>query len=305
MITKVSMTVFIAVVLSPFFGIAKSFDTPVTSQIESVPRAENLKSDFPASSSKSEKFKSQNMSIKDLVRAQNMNRKAHVEQMPSQRSLVGTESGGGGDTDVIEFLQYARRFASHLSEKAIQLGVTSSDINSVILKLEQSLNSGEKAKLSFTQDILTDQFGIQKMAVFERNLFYILVDRNLWSAQNPQAKSRLVEIEILGLAGSQERYSEVVDYSRVLQLSYRQGERHLAAVCGKTIDLEKIKHEDYNYEGGINYQKPYLMAHTFNAGSHAVTTICETPTATALIVELYLHNQYSQLVLFFPLQNYN
>lgn len=130
-------------------------------------------------------------------------------------SAEGTR--GGGDPDAVQFLAIARKMHSWLvSNHAKSFSISPVRLNEVIQSIEESLNSteqGVRAKLEFTDNSVVDDHDVSKFAVFDRSGESILVDRRRWKDADPSSRYELVALELLGLAGSEVRYSEAIALS--------------------------------------------------------------------------------------------
>ncbi len=119
----------------------------------------------------------------------------------------GTESGGGGDPDAVDFLLKVKA----IGEWALRTsaGVSDSDaetINSNAKKLVHLMDDPRATPISMVEQELYDTSGASKIAIFDLNLFKVQITRSKWKALNDEDKFVLAALELFGLSQLQDRY---------------------------------------------------------------------------------------------------
>lgn len=202
-----------------------------------------------------------------------LSEKRRAESMSSKNLAPKVEGGvstGGGDADVIEFLNIANALDLFL-QNAPQYcpGSDCAFFSAYVVKLNQNLGSNEKSLVSFTQKVLVDFYGTEKQALFNREDLSILVNRSEWHSlqNNTQAKFALVAAEIFGLGGANERYFRVGEISKnIVALDSRQNASGKYSESIEGLDkaviacVESVQHQlnsemsqlEQEYEGKIN-----------------------------------------------------
>lgn len=127
------------------------------------------------------------------------------------RTPQGTQSGGGGDPDVTEFIHLGWKFI----ERLLATGQMEEDsvLRKTLREIQESVDDTTKtAQIIFipTGERLVDPHGVPKPAVFDPSLHTIFVNRDLWAKMTVPQKYRVVQLELLGLMGSDHRYSQTL-----------------------------------------------------------------------------------------------
>src|SRR5437868_8833011 len=121
---------------------------------------------------------------------------------------MGTESGGGGDPDAVDFL----RKVITIGEWALRshAGLTSTDvqvINTNAKKLSNLMDDPAVTPISMVEQDLTDESGASKVALFDLAAFKIRVTRAKWKALSDEDKFLVAALELFGLSEVQNRYA--------------------------------------------------------------------------------------------------
>lgn len=120
---------------------------------------------------------------------------------------IGTESGGGGDPDAVDFLlkvrvvgEWARSQTSAVNEAEGQR------IFSTARKLSLLMDEASQTPIVMVQKNLTDASGASKVALYNLNAFKIEITRSKWNNLSEEDKYVTAALELLGLAQVTDRY---------------------------------------------------------------------------------------------------
>jgi hypothetical protein len=148
---------------------------------------------------------------------------------------AGVNSGGGGDTDAVQFLGLALETGYWINNSA-RPELKGAQFNKFVADLASNLDGKEKARLIFdykagAKTIERDPFGVPKIAIFKTSDQSIHVDRNMWRVLSLKDKYEVVSLEIFGLLGVHERYVVAGDvsshYQEMTQANYYEISRAL------------------------------------------------------------------------------
>ncbi|RZJ85637.1 MAG: hypothetical protein EOO20_19930, partial [Chryseobacterium sp.] len=94
---------------------------------------------------------------------------------------AGSEGRGGGDLDAVEFLMAAKEVGTWMKSSAIFNDVAVNNYLDVLAGLTKEMDGGVLAPIRFTDEMLTDNFGVSKMALFTKSPNRIVINRPMWA----------------------------------------------------------------------------------------------------------------------------
>ena len=123
-------------------------------------------------------------------------------------AISGTESGGGGDPDAADFLLQMKTFSSWVESDYSSLTPPQVDeISKTVSYFSNAIENPDQTPVRFTEEMLRDESGSEKVALFFKNPTYIRVNRILWKAQTLKEKQVTAALELMGLAEIKNRYT--------------------------------------------------------------------------------------------------
>ena len=129
----------------------------------------------------------------------------------SQNLFASARDTGGGDPMTLEFIAKGEKLVQWIKAHPEKVSVSAEAVNDQVQSLLKSLDSHETAKLSFTKEELKDANGVSKPALFDRSAGTIRVNGRAWDQAGEVGRYKIAALELLGLAGSQSRYEEVMN----------------------------------------------------------------------------------------------
>lgn len=120
----------------------------------------------------------------------------------------GTESGGGGDPDAADFLLQMKTISSWIESGHSSLMPSQVDeISKTVSYFSNAMENPDLTPIRFTDEMLRDESGSEKVALFFKNPTYIRVNRVLWKAQTLKEKQVTAALEMMGIVEIKNRYS--------------------------------------------------------------------------------------------------
>lgn len=148
-------------------------------------------------------------------------------------AAIGTESGGGGDPQAVDFLLKTRVVAAWVKAGGGSLSEEKQQVVHIIAKkLTLMMDQASQTPIVMVNKNLVDVSGASKVALYSTKPFKIEVTRSKWKNLSEEEKYVTAGLELLGMAQVPERYRIAGliqnDMQRVLQLS---------AIVGATKDF--------------------------------------------------------------------
>ena len=95
----------------------------------------------------------------------------------------GTESGGGGDPDVVEFLNYSNVIGSWLLKTKTSVSIQDSQkVHDLSRALAAMMNDQNLTPVQMTSEPLRDASGAEKIAVYQLEPMKIIIYRVAWKS---------------------------------------------------------------------------------------------------------------------------
>jgi hypothetical protein len=198
---------------------------------------------------------------------------------------MGTESGGGGDPDAVDFLLKVRVVGEWAKSGAVSVGEDEGQkISSTARKLSLMMDEASQTPITMVQKNLTDASGASKVAMFNLNAFKIEITRSKWRNLSEEDKYVTAALELFGLAQITDRYGIAGqvknDIQRVMQL--RAGVEASMDLPGAEwiYDAMAAVFPEFNENiGGFSYEMSLkellcVSSTSYNNGSAVFTTDC-------------------------------
>lgn len=229
--------------------------------------------------------------------------------------FAGPGGSGGGDNDALEFIRIGRTIISSLRQPgAAAIDVTVDQLAAKLEELETGLDLSSSASpaphafLKFTRDSILDSRKIEKQARFDRDSNTIVVQRDYWHTMSAEQRFDLVLLELAGLAGSQRRYSDVLNVSRDLMDRARMTADEVK-LCGRKIKKVWVRYSDepivrpnQNTRIRLGGEVALFAFGEVHNGNNISISYCETAGQLIRIVERYEHPEASLSALIRPIK---